>query len=142
MVVCLGHTGRNFAAGMSGGIAYVLDEAGDFERRCNLAMVELEPIKAEDDSLERLAHQGGDLEAHGLVDVMRDMTRFDAERLKSLIEKHVHYTDSARGRRILESWDDYLPQFVKVMPVDYYRALKEMELTQPVEPAALLVESR
>ena len=142
VVVCLGHTGRNFAAGMSGGIAYVLDEAGDFERRCNLAMVELEPIKAEDDSLERLAHQSGDLEAHGLVDVMRDMTRFDAERLRSLIEKHVHYTDSARGRRILESWDDYLPQFVKVMPVDYYRALKEMELTQPAEPAALLVESR
>ncbi len=142
VVVCLGHTGRNFAAGMSGGIAYVLDEAGDFERRCNLAMVELEPIKAEDDSLERLAHQGGDLEAHGLVDVMRDMTRFDAERLKSLIEKHVHYTGSARGRRILENWDSYLPQFVKVMPVDYYRALKEMELTQPAEPAALLVESR
>ena len=142
VVVCLGHTGRNFAAGMSGGIAYVLDEAGDFERRCNLAMVELEPIKAEDDSLERLAHQGGDLEAHGLVDVMRDMTRFDAERLKSLIDKHVHYTGSARGRRVLESWDDYLPQFVKVMPVDYYRALKEMELTQPAEPAALLVESR
>jgi len=73
---------------------------------------------------------------------MRDMTRFDAERLKSLIDKHVHYTGSARGRRVLESWDDYLPQFVKVMPVDYYRALKEMELTQPAEPAALLVESR
>ena len=142
VVVCLGHTGRNFAAGMSGGIAYVLDEAGDFERRCNLAMVELEPIKAEDDSLERLAHQSGDLEAHGLVDVMRDMTRFDAERLRSLIEKHVHYTGSARGRRILDDWDSYLPQFVKVMPVDYYRALREMELTQPADPAALLVESR
>ena len=142
VVVCLGHTGRNFAAGMSGGVAYVLDQAGDFERRCNLAMVELEPIKAEDDSLERLAHQSGDLEAHGLVDVMRDMTRFDAERLKSLIEKHVHYTDSARGGRILESWDAYLPQFVKVMPVDYYRALREMELTQPADPAALLVENR
>ena len=140
VVVCLGNTGRNFAAGMSGGIAYVLDEPGDFERRCNLAMVELEPIKAEDDTLERLAHQGGDLEAHGLVDVMRDMTRFDAERLKSLIEKHVHYTDSARGRRILENWDFYLPQFVKVMPVDYYRALREMELVQPVDPAEILVE--
>ena len=135
VVVCLGNTGRNFAAGMSGGIAYVLDESGDFERRCNLAMVELEPIKAEDDSLERHAHQGGDLEAHGLVDVMRDMTRFDAERLNQLIEKHVHYTDSARGRRILQNWDCYLPQFVKVMPVDYYRALREMELVQPVEPA-------
>ena len=135
VIVCLGNTGRNFAAGMSGGIAYVLDESGDFERRCNLAMVDLEPIKAEDDSLERHAHQGGDLEAHGLVDVMRDMTRFDAERLNQLIEKHVHYTDSARGRRILQNWDCYLPQFVKVMPVDYYRALREMELVQPVEPA-------
>ncbi|MXX90358.1 MAG: glutamate synthase subunit alpha, partial [Boseongicola sp. SB0665_bin_10] len=141
IVVCLGHTGRNFAAGMSGGIAYVLDEEGDFERRCNLAMVELAPVKAEDESLERLAHQGGDLEAHGLVDVMRDMTRFDGERLKSLIEKHVHYTDSVRGRRILKDWDASLPRFVKVMPVDYYRALREMELAQPAEPPALLVES-
>ena len=140
IVVCLGNTGRNFAAGMSGGIAYVLDESGDFERRCNLAMVDLEPIKAEDDSLERHAHQGGDLEAHGLVDVMRDMTRFDAERLNQLIEKHVHYTNSARGRRILQNWDFYLPQFVKVMPVDYYRALREMELVQPVEPADVPVE--
>ena len=142
VVVCLGHTGRNFAAGMSGGIAYVLDEVGDFERRCNLAMVELEPIKAEDDSLERLAHQGGDLEAHGLVDVMRDMTRFDAERLHQLIEKHTRYTNSARGRLILDNWDVYLPQFVKVMPVDYYRALREMELAQPADPADLVAESR
>ncbi|MDE0523735.1 MAG: glutamate synthase-related protein, partial [Boseongicola sp.] len=141
IVVCLGHTGRNFAAGMSGGIAYVLDEEGDFERRCNLAMVELAPVKAEDESLERLAHQGGDLEAHGLVDVMRDMTRFDGERLKSLIEKHVRYTDSARGRRILKDWDSCLPRFVKVMPVDYYRALREMELAQPADPATLLAES-
>ncbi|MYK59400.1 MAG: glutamate synthase subunit alpha, partial [Rhodospirillaceae bacterium] len=141
IVVCLGHTGRNFAAGMSGGIAYVLDEEGDFERRCNLAMVELAPVKAEDESLERLAHQGGDLEGHGLVDVMRDMTRFDGERLKSLIEKHVHYTDSARGRRILKNWDSCLPRFVKVMPVDYYRALREMELAQPADPPALLAES-
>ena len=140
VVICLGQTGRNFAAGMSGGIAYVLDEDGDFERRCNQAMVELQPIKAEDDSLERMAHQGGDLESHGLVDVMRDMTRFDAERLSQLIEKHVHYTNSARGRQILENWDSYLPQFVKVMPVDYYRALREMELAQPPDTADALVE--
>ncbi len=133
VVVCLGHTGRNFAAGMSGGIAYVLDESGEFERRCNLAMVELEPIKAEDESLERLAHQGGDLEAHGLVDVMRDMTRFDAERLQQLIDKHVHYTNSSLGRKILVDWDYYLPRFVKVMPVDYRRALEEMELAQSPE---------
>ncbi len=74
IVVCLGATGRNFAAGMSGGIAYVLDEAGDFEQRCNLAQVELEPIQAEDEALERLDHQGGDLETHGKVDVSHDMT--------------------------------------------------------------------
>ena len=135
VVVCLGPTGRNFAAGMSGGIAYVLDERGDFERRCNLAMVELEPIMAEDDSLEQLAHQGGDLEAHGLVDVMRDMTRFDAERLLQIIDKHVHYTNSSLGRKILENWDDYLPLFVKVMPVDYRRALEETELAQEPELA-------
>ena len=133
VVVCLGPTGRNFAAGMSGGIAYVLDENRDFERRCNLAMVELEPIMAEDESLERLAHQGGDLEAHGLVDVMRDMTRFDSERLRQIIEKHVHYTDSSLGRKILEQWDIYQPQFVKVMPVDYRRALEETEMAQSAE---------
>ena len=61
-------TGRNFAAGMSGGVAYVLDEFGNFSDRCNLSMVELEPITSEDDWLERLQHQGGDLETKGKVD--------------------------------------------------------------------------
>jgi glutamate synthase (NADPH/NADH) large chain len=126
VVVCLGPTGRNFAAGMSGGIAYVLDESGDFARRCNQAMVELEPIAAEDEALETLYHQGGDLGAHGQVDVSHDMTRFDAIRLRQLVEKHLHYTDSAVARRILESWADYLPRFVKVMPVDYRRALTQL----------------
>ena len=142
VVVCLGHTGRNFAAGMSGGIAYVLDERGDFEQRCNLAMVDLEPVRAEDETLERLAHQGGDLEAHGLVDVMRDMTRFDAERLRQLIEQHIHYTNSARAKKILEFWDFYLPQFVKVMPVDYRRALEEMELAQAEDPTPIDLNAR
>ena len=142
VVVCLGHTGRNFAAGMSGGIAYVLDERGDFEQRCNLAMVDLEPVRAEDETLELLAHQGGDLEAHGLVDVMRDMTRFDAERLRQLIEQHIHYTNSARAKKILEFWDFYLPQFVKVMPVDYRRALEEMELAQAEEPTPIDLNAR
>ncbi len=126
-VVVLGETGRNFAAGMSGGVAYVLDEAGDFERRCNLAMVDLEPIADEDEMLEATEHQGGDLEAHGLVEIMRDMTRHDAQRLRSIIERHVHYTNSARGQTILESWDQYLPKFVKVMPVDYRHALEQMQ---------------
>jgi glutamate synthase (NADPH/NADH) large chain len=127
IVVVLGDSGRNFAAGMSGGIAYVLDERGDFEQRCNLAMVELEPIAEEDEALEQLDHQGGDLETHGLVDIRHDMTRHDAWRLRQLIARHVHYTDSARGRQILDNWRDYLPKFVKVMPVDYRRALQEMQ---------------
>ncbi len=65
IVVCLGTTGRNFAAGMSGGVAYVLDEEGTFEQHCNLSMVDLEPIQEEDDALEALEHQGGDLETKG-----------------------------------------------------------------------------
>ncbi|MBT8122384.1 MAG: glutamate synthase subunit alpha, partial [Gammaproteobacteria bacterium] len=130
IVLVLGESGRNFAAGMSGGIAYVLDERGDFEQRCNLAMVELEPIPAEDAALEKLDHQGGDLETHGLVDVDHDMTRYDALRLHRLVTRHVHYTDSARGRKILENWNEYLPKFVKVMPVDYRRALQERQASQ------------
>ena len=115
---------------MSGGIAYVLDERGDFEQRCNMAMVELEPIPAEDDALEKIEHQNAELESHGRVDISHDMTRYDALRLRGLIEKHVHYTDSARGRSILDNWDTMLPKFVKVMPVDYRRALQEMQAAQ------------
>ncbi|GBF26508.1 ferredoxin-dependent glutamate synthase 1 [bacterium MnTg02] len=133
IVVVIGPTGRNFAAGMSGGIAYVLDETEDFERRCNLSMVELEPIAAEDETIERVSHQGGDLESHGLVDVMHDMTRFDSERLYQLIENHLHYTGSTRARHILDNWDSYLPKFVKVMPVEYRRALQETERRQAAE---------
>ncbi len=136
VVVVLGPTGRNFAAGMSGGIAYVLDEEGDFERRCNLAQVELEPISAEDDALEELEHQGGDLETHGRVDVSHDMTRYDAIRLKQLIEQHMHYTDSAVARNILDHWAEYLPKFKKVMPVDYRRALLEMQKEQQAATGA------
>ena len=128
IVVCLGNTGRNFAAGMSGGIAYVLDQSGTFEQCCNLAMVELQPIAEEDDALEELDHQGGDLEAHGMVDVSHDMTRYDAIRLRQLIEKHLHYTDSSVARTVLDNWEVYLRKFVKVMPVDYRRALEELQL--------------
>ncbi len=126
VVVCIGSTGRNFAAGMSGGIAYVLDLEGTFDERCNLAQVDLEPIKEEDDALERLEHQGGDLETMGRVDLSADMTRHDAIRLKQLIERHLHYTDSAVAARILDDWTNYLGKFVKVMPVDYRRALLDM----------------
>ncbi len=136
VVVVIGPTGRNFAAGMSGGIAYVLDETGDFERRCNLAMVELEPIPGENAVMERRQHQGGDLESHGLVDVT-DMTRFDEERLYQLIENHLHYTGSERARAILANWSEYLPKFVKVMPVEYRRALEEMAKAQTLDTTGL-----
>jgi glutamate synthase (NADPH/NADH) large chain len=130
VVVVLGETGRNFAAGMSGGVAYVLNHNGDFERRCNLAMVELEPIPAEDSALESLEHQGGDLETHGLVDILRDMNRNDVLRLRNLIERHRRYTGSERAQHILDNWASYLPRFVKVMPVDYREALEKMRQTQ------------
>ncbi len=130
VVVVLGETGRNFAAGMSGGIAYVLDGNGGFRERCNLAMVDLEPIPEEDDALEALDHQGGDLETHGKVDISSDMTRYDALRLRRLIEKHAHYTGSSVAQAVLDNWNDTLPKFVKVMPVDYRRALEDMKRAQ------------
>ncbi len=130
VVVVLGKTGRNFAAGMSGGVAYVLDKEGNFDQLCNLSMVELEPIPEEDESLENLAHQGGDLEMHGRVHIMSDMTRHDARRLKHLIQNHLHYTGSPKARYILENWHDYLPRFIKVMPVDYRAALKQIQEEQ------------
>jgi len=136
VVVVIGPTGRNFAAGMSGGIAYVLDEDGDFEQRCNLAMVDLEPVPGEDQVMEQRRHQAGDLESHGLVD-LTDMTRFDEERLHQLIENHLHYTGSTRARTILDNWADYLPKFIKVMPVEYRRALEEMARQQVADKTGL-----
>ncbi len=135
-VLVIGATGRNFAAGMSGGVAYVLDEAGDFERRCNLAMVELEPLVAEEEANAKYEGQSNDLEAHGLVDVMTDMTRDDAIRIRALLRGHVHYTGSKRAHDILLNWEYYMPKFVKVMPVDYRRALAGTQRTQePLLPA-------
>jgi glutamate synthase (ferredoxin) len=98
-VVILGRTGRNFAAGMSGGIAYVLDEEGDFERRCNKGMVDLEPLEATE----------------------------DRELVRDLIRKHAENTQSTRARKVLANWDRMLPKFVKVMPRDYKRALTAMK---------------
>jgi len=129
-VVVLGETGRNFAAGMSGGIAYVLDTDGTFESRCNMAQVALEAITSEADALEKLDHQGPDLETHGRVDIKHALSQNDQQILRSLIARHVHYTDSAVGKRILENWDQYLARFVKVMPVDYRRALADREAEQ------------
>ncbi|MAU95078.1 MAG: glutamate synthase large subunit [Fulvimarina sp.] len=127
VVVILGKTGRNFAAGMSGGVAYVYDELGDFAERCNMAMVDLEPVPEEDDLLEKLHHHGGDLQHKGRVDVSSDMTRHDDERLFQLISNHFHYTGSGRAKEMLDHWESYRPRFVKVMPVEYRRALQEME---------------
>jgi glutamate synthase (NADPH/NADH) large chain len=129
-VLVIGDTGRNFAAGMSGGVAYVLDEAGDFAKRCNLAMVDLQPIPAEEATIERLHHHGGDLESHGLVDVTAGMDKHDAERVWELLSRHLKYTGSSRARLILDNWAAYLPKFVKVMPVEYARALQELEKAQ------------
>ncbi|MGZ5895580.1 MAG: glutamate synthase large subunit, partial [Xanthobacteraceae bacterium] len=107
-VVVLGRTGRNFAAGMSGGIAYVLDEDGTFQTRCNMAMVELEPVAAEEEVNAREYHHAGDLVGHGRVDVMSDMSRYDAERLHQLIANHARYTNSKRAKNILAAWNEYL----------------------------------
>ena len=139
IVVVLGKTGRNFAAGMSGGIAYVLDEDGKFEKRCNMAMVDLEPVEAELDLMEKRHHQRNELESHGRVDIMADMTRFDAERLHQLIENHARYTNSGRAQEILAQWDVMLPKFRKVMPVEYRRALKEMAKAQEDANQATIV---
>jgi glutamate synthase (NADPH/NADH) large chain len=130
IVLVIGETGRNFAAGMSGGVAYVLDMNGDFASRCNLAMVDLAPVPAEEESIERLHHHGGDLEHHGLVDISTDMTRHDAERIWQLLGRHYKYTGSSRARTILDAWGRYLPKFVKIMPVEYRRALLELERAQ------------
>jgi glutamate synthase (NADPH/NADH) large chain/glutamate synthase (ferredoxin) len=95
VVVVLGRTGRNFAGGMSGGIAFVLNEDGKFEQRCNLGMVELEPVReAEDKAL-----------------------------LKDFIQRHLDYTGSRKAKTVLDRWDDFLPKFVKIVPIEYRKVL-------------------
>ncbi|HUZ11358.1 MAG TPA: glutamate synthase large subunit [Caulobacteraceae bacterium] len=124
VVAVLGETGRNFAAGMSGGVAYVYDPHGRFERLCNLAMVDLEPIGAclaasRDDAASRPRQRSVSVENSG----MGDPLRFDAERLRILVERHHRFTGSARAAELLAHWDRALAAFVKVMPRDYRRAL-------------------
>jgi glutamate synthase (NADPH/NADH) large chain len=133
IVVVIGPTGRNFAAGMSGGIAYVLDEDGTFEKRCNMAMVELQPIPAEEEISQKEYGHANDLAAHGLVDITADMTSFDAERLRILITRHGRFTGSKRAAEILADWKSYLPKFRKVMPVEYRRALAELKAAEAAE---------
>src|ERR1700741_5280625 len=133
IVVVLGKTGRNFAAGMSGGIAYVLDEDGSFERRCNLAMVELEPVPAEEEISQKEYGHANDLQTKGQVDVSSDMTRYDAERLRILITRHGRFTGSKRAAELLADWKKYCPMFRKVMPVEYRRALAELKAFEAAE---------
>ncbi len=133
-VLVLGVAGRNFAAGMSGGIAFVLDEAGDFAKRCNLSMVELAPVPDEDRAIDEHEAQGGELETHGMVNV-NHLEHSDASILRHLIVRHLHYTGSARARTILEHFDAYLPKFVKVMPLEYRRALAEIAASKSTAQA-------
>jgi glutamate synthase (NADPH) large chain len=135
IVVVIGPTGRNFAAGMSGGIAYVLDEDGSFPKRCNMAMVELQPIASEEEVSQKIYGHSNDLEAHGKVDVSADLSRYDSERLRILITRHARFTGSKRAAEILAAWDKYRPMFRKVMPVEYRRALAELKALEATEAA-------
>jgi len=126
-VVCvLGKTGRNFAAGMSGGVAYVYDEEGNFADLCNLAQVELLPISAERDEDEGTGRP--QQRSNGATDPgMGDMLRHDADRLRILLERHHLHTGSKRARALLDDFDAARAKFVKVMPKDYAKALKQLE---------------
>ncbi|MFB3077893.1 MAG: hypothetical protein ACE1Y4_07775, partial [Lysobacterales bacterium] len=109
LTVILGPTGRNFAAGMSGGIAYIWDEHGDFKQKCNMGTVDLDPVDSEEDTAE----------------------------LRELIELHKEFTGSRQAERVLDAWPDVLDQFVKVMPVDYKRVLAERRKHDEEMEAAL-----
>src|SRR4029079_14525828 len=114
-------TGRNFAAGMSGGLAYVLDEDGTFAQRRNRGMGELQDMP---EWIEGEMH--GDL---------TDMTRHDCERLHALISNHARYTGSQRAKDILADWANYVPKVRKVMPLEVSRALAEMEKARTMQAA-------
>ncbi|MCC7250659.1 glutamate synthase-related protein, partial [Hyphomicrobium sp.] len=124
-VVVLGPTGRNFAAGMSGGVAYVLDEAGDLETRLNKEMVEIETLAIDVALIEKLAKGNGEA-TRQLAEVMLDMREQDLERLHTLIVRHAHYTNSTKAQAILADWASTVPKFKKVMPFEYRRALTEL----------------
>ena len=127
VVVVLGDTGRNFAAGMSGGIAYVYDPAGRFSKLCNPSGVEMEKIGAAElglaDDQGRPRQRSVSVDDNGMGDALR----FDAERLKIVVERHLLFTGSSRARQLLDDWDVALGHFVKVMPRDYKRALLDMK---------------
>jgi glutamate synthase (NADPH) large chain len=132
VVVVIGGTGRNFAAGMSGGIAYVFDPKARFASLCNLATVGLEavtgPDPGESEDPDRPHQRSPSVEDAG----MGDLLRFDAARLRILLERHYLFTGSQRARKLLENWDNALACFIKVMPKDYRRALLELQAEQAV----------
>ena len=126
VVVVLGKTGRNFAAGMSGGVAYVYDPDGAFSALVNHAQVTLEPVTSGADSNDgtgRPQQRGTSVHDFG----MGDMLRHDADRLRILIERHQLHTGSTVARAMLADWNAALSRFVKVMPIDYKNALEAME---------------
>ena len=124
VVVVLGDTGRNFAAGMSGGIAYVYDPAGRFAELCNPAMVEMAPIGATRPSAWDDAPRARSMRVDDSG--MGDPLNHDAERLRLLIERHHGHTGSARASALLAGWPTSLGAFVKVTPKDYRRALLDL----------------
>jgi glutamate synthase (NADPH/NADH) large chain len=126
VVAVIGDTGRNFAAGMSGGIAYVWDPKGRFRDLCNPAGVDLERVApalpGEADDPERPHQRSPNVEDAG----MGDPLRFDAARLRILLERHHLLTGSARARMLLEDWENALAAFVKIVPKEFRRALDEL----------------
>jgi len=137
VVVVIGDTGRNFAAGMSGGIAYVLDEDGTFESKLNPEMVELERF-SDTRSEEEIRASAG--QSNGLAAVMEDMLGQDAARLHTMLTHHARYTNSARAESILANWAEMISKFVKVVPVDYRRALTNLR-SQPEAQASQVAGS-
>ena len=117
-VVVIGKAGRNFGAGMSGGVAYVIDEDGDFEQRVNHEMVEIERLAVSDSPLDGP-------ENPTRRELLADPFSHDAWRLRTLIARQALFTNSSRAQEILESFDEYLPRFYKVVPIEYRRALEQ-----------------
>jgi glutamate synthase (NADPH/NADH) large chain len=130
-VVVLGATGRNFAAGMSGGVAYVYDADGTFAQRCNQSMCELVPVVAEAEQ----ARAEKDLAALG-KGRNRHAARADEVMLRELIERHLRFTGSTVALAILDDWEAARGRFVKVFPNEYKRALTEMYARDAAKPAA------
>jgi glutamate synthase domain-containing protein 3 len=128
-VVVLGRTGRNFAAGMSGGIAFVYDEDGTFSERCNQSMVTLEKVQDEAQQARtetELAAAGNGRLRH------RELT--DDAMLRGLVERHLRFTASTRALAMLDDWDAARARFVKVLPNEYRRALGELFARRVVRP--------